>query len=85
MRKPSDEYTATIRGQALYVRFLDERTIRQAAEELLERADVESSVAAMPVPIEEILEGYLHYHLEFDNLLNTMGALGATYEGPERL
>jgi hypothetical protein len=80
MRRTSDEYLVEIYGQKLYVPFLSPDKIEDACQRLLDRAGIPCSAAAMPVPVEDILERTLRFHLEFDDdLQNSCNALGATY------
>jgi hypothetical protein len=75
MRRTSDEYVVEIYGQKIYVPFLSPDTIESDCKSLLDLAGIRCCVAAMPVPVEDILEKTLHFHLEFDDL---GGALAAT-------
>jgi hypothetical protein len=77
MRRTSDECAVEIYGQKVYVRFLSLDEIERSCQGLLEFAGLRCNIAAMPVPVEDILEKTLHFHLEFDDLPG--GVLGATH------
>jgi hypothetical protein len=78
MRRTSDEYKADIFGHPVYVRFLDEQTIERESLDLLALARIPYTVAGVPVPVEQILENCLGFHLELDDLHNNQ-LLAATY------
>jgi len=84
MRRTSDEYSAQLLGQKIYPRFLDTATIEKASAQVLELAGIGYSAESIPVPVDEIVEGYLRYHLEFDDL-HGQNALGATYPKTRRV
>src|SRR5690242_2854485 len=68
MRRTTEEYSGVIRGQTVYVPWLDEETIATRAKRLLERCGVNCSLDSIPVPIETILEERLEFHLSLDDV-----------------
>jgi hypothetical protein len=79
MRRTSDEYAVEIYGQKIYIPFLSPDKIEDESRRLLDLAGIRCNAATMPVPVEEILERTLGFHLEFDDLQSSCNALGATY------